>query len=58
MFTADVKLNLNPFAARQINDRIAVGWINVIQECVAEAKKKSPPPPKIGGVPATGHNAR
>ena len=58
MFTADVKLNLNPFAGRQINDRIAVGWINVIQECVAEAKKKSPPPPKIGGVPATGHNAR
>jgi len=42
MFTADVKLNLNPFAARQINDRIAVGWINVIQECVAEAKKHSP----------------
>ena len=58
MFTSDVVLNLNPFAVRQMTERIAVGWINVIQECVAEAKKKSPPPPKIGGVPATGHNAR
>ena len=50
MFTADVKVRVNPFAARQMNERIAVGWIDVVQECVAEAKKRSPH--------LTGHNMR
>ena len=49
-FSCDVVVNLNPFAMRQIEERIAVRWINVVQECVAEAKKRSPHD--------TGHNMR
>lgn len=50
MFKCDVKVRVNPLAARQINERIAVGWINVIQECVKEAKDRTPHD--------TGHNMR
>lgn len=50
MFKCDVKVNLNPFAMGQIEERIAVGWVNVVQECVGEAKKRTPH--------LTGHNMR